>query len=732
MVSSWYVAGEHQRVYARYKESMSRQILIIDDDPNLRHTLASILRIKGYETYAVGTGAAALEAVRTNPPAAALIDLRLEDMSGLDVLRQIKAFDDTIACILLTGYASQSSAIDAVNLGAYSYVQKPPNIDQLLLTIQRAIEKRTADLALRQSQALLHATGRMAKVGGWEIEVESHALVWTEEIYRIHGVTLDFEPSLDDSLSFYPKEARADVKHAFDRLLQTGEPFDLEVPFVPTTGDRLWVHLMGKADSEAGSGPASAPTKVSGTFQDITERKHAEDALRHSNRRLEETLAELREAQEQVIGQERMAAVGQMAAGLAHEYNNIMATIILYADMMLRSSSLSSVERDRISAIYNQGHRAADLTQQILDFSRKAILRKQEVAVTRLLQDLESRLRPMLSEQIDLVIDPGQPGWHLNADPDRVRQALTNIAINARDAMPEGGVLSIRVEALFIDSHTVPPLPDLKPGAWLVFHIQDTGTGIQPEVLPHIFEPFFTTRSPMCSGLGLSQVYGIARQHNGAVDVKTVVGEGTLFSLYMPALPLPGLDANQTSVANVTGEADQAHGEDDSQRALALVIEGHELVRDALVAALDSLNCAAADFETIDDAIKATRAGQAPSDSLPTLNPQHVRLILGSLDYSSGTSYGALTGRQPVWRQRDKLGDGSQPKTSGYADPSAGDNVKFAHDLRKHFPQACIVLIGDQVPNQEIQTMIRSGMIRWLEKPVDLVKLAEVLAETRL
>lgn len=652
---------------------MNSRILIVDDDPNLRRTLKDILHFKGFEPLTASGGREAVAIAARESPAVALIDLRLEDMPGLEVLRRIKEHNDAIACIVLTGHASQRTAIDAVNLGAYSYVQKPYDVDQLLLTIRRASEKREADEALRHSEALLRATGRMAKVGGWEIDLQDLKMTWTEELYAIHEVDEDYEPNVDEGLAFYTPEAQPVIRQAVEQAMEEGRPFDLELPFVTAQGNIIYVHVLGRAEYED-----TEIVRVAGTFQDITDRKEAEKALRHTNRRLEEALAELHEAQEQMIRQERLAAVGQLSAGLAHEYNNLMATIILYADMMLRTSNLDSADRERLTAIYEQGRRAADLTQQILDFSRKAILRKKKTAVIPYLEDLEQRLRSMLPEKVKISIIPPQRPLYIEIDVERVRQALVNMALNARDAMaPQGGNLRIEADELSIRdgdaTAPAPPIPELTAGDWIVLTVSDTGSGIASEILPHIWEPFFTTKAPMYSGLGLSQVLGIVKQHQGYIDVKSKVGEGTTFTIYLPAI----------REEEASPQAPTAHYSDDGDdRYMALVIEQNDLVRDALVAALESLNTTSVATESVTGALER--------DISPT---DQVRLVLSDIANLTDSC------------------------------------VSLIRDLKRQYPNARVVITGDQIPNRDIRAMVRSGAIRWLEKPIDLAKLAEVVAD---
>lgn len=315
-----------------------------------------------------------------------------------------------------------------------------------------------------------------------------------------------------------------------------------------------------------------------GILLDITERKLAEEALRESNRRLEETLAELRETQERMMHQERLAAVGQLAAGIAHDFNNILASIVLYTQMSLRTE-LPPPIRQRLEIIAQQTDRAADLVQQILDFGRRAVLERQPLMLDSFLKEVVKLLQRTLPEniQIDLTLDAGE---HLIlADPTRIQQVVVNLALNARDAMPNGGKLHISLARIVGQTLHCVDCGPVFGGEWVEIAVADTGTGIPPEVLPHIFEPFFTTRAPLGHGLGLAQVYGLVNQHNGHLAVETQVGVGTTFRLYWPALQTPQSQPLTAPAAEIV----RGHGE------TLLIVEDDAVVRAALVDALDVL-----------------------------------------------------------------------------------------------------------------------------------------------
>jgi PAS domain S-box-containing protein len=288
-----------------------------------------------------------------------------------------------------------------------------------------------------------------------------------------------------------------------------------------------------------------------------------------------------REVQQRVQRQERLAAVGQLAAGIAHDFNNIMATIVLYAQMVAQVEGLSDRDRERMATINQQAQHATNLIQQILDFSRRSMLERQPLDLLLLLKEAVKLLERTLPEHITIDLDYGHDEYTVNADLTSMQQMVTNLAVNARDAMSDGGKLRIGLERIEVRPGESPLLPEMEPGDWVQVTVADTGTGIPPNALPHIFEPFFTTKAPgKGSGLGLAQVYGIVGQHRGRIDVETQVDEGTTFTIYLPALlaqPVQPLTPEQQDLL-------KGHGE------TVLVVEDNEALRGAMAETMESLN----------------------------------------------------------------------------------------------------------------------------------------------
>ena len=267
---------------------------------------------------------------------------------------------------------------------------------------------------------------------------------------------------------------------------------------------------------------------------------------------------EQRRMEEQLRRQERLAAVGQLAAGIAHDFRNLLTTIILYTNLALKYYDLPRQVTKNLETIIGESNKAADLVQQILDFSGRSMLQLQPLDLRSLTQEVIGILRRTIPEtvQISLQTKVGETSesFTVEVDPGRMQQMMTNLALNAHDAMPEGGKLRFELSRVVLGEGEMPPTADVEqmdgPAAtarsygggdggtseWIRLSISDTGTGMTEEVQDHLFEPFFTTKDVgEGTGLGLAQVYGIVRQHRGTINVDTELGEGTTFHIYLPA-----------------------------------------------------------------------------------------------------------------------------------------------------------------------------------------------------
>ena len=379
-----------------------------------------------------------------------------------------------------------------------------------------------------------------------------------------------------------------------------------------------------------------------------------------------------REVQTQLQQQERLATVGQLAGGIAHDFNNILGVIILYAGMLAQSEALTDQDRERAAIIREQGWQASRLIQQILDFSRRALLERQPLDLLPLLKEQVKMLQRTLPEHIEIVLNHREDQYVVSADLMRIQQMIMNLALNARDAMPEGGTLRIGLDKIEVRPGESPLLPEMEAGEWVQLTVSDTGTGITPDVLPHIFEPFFTTKGPgKGSGLGLAQVEGIVGQHGGRIGVTTELGRGTTFTVYLPALAARPTEPPTADVSIMP----QGRGE------MVLVVEDQEAVRTALVQSLEQMN-----YRTLE----AANGEQA----LAVMQERGEQVAL-------------------------VLSDVVMPGIGG---------IRLLHALREQGWQTPVILLTGHAMRENLENLQAQGLSAWLPKPPNLEQLAQAIA----
>ena len=380
-----------------------------------------------------------------------------------------------------------------------------------------------------------------------------------------------------------------------------------------------------------------------------------------------------RDAQRHVQQQARLAAVGQLAAGIAHDFNNILAVILLYTELSLTTLRLPPELKNRLQVIDQQSRRAAGLIQQILDFSRRAVIERRPMNLAGLLRAQVQFLDRPLPENIRITFECSADEY-IDADPTRIQQAIMNLAVNARDAMPEGGQLALHL------SRTAPDeaiecitCGRIAAHPWVHIAVSDSGHGISPEALPRIFDPFFTTKSPgQGTGLGLAQVYGIVKQHDGHLAVHTSPHSGAIFNLYFPplydAVPVPEGVENEVLLPG--------------QQQTILVVEDEPAMQDVLMEAVTLLNYRAV----------CVSNGRQALEKLET-DGSEIKLVLS---------------------------DVIMPEMGGIA---------LFRAIRQQGIHVPVIFITGHPMRDELEKLQAEGPVHWLLKPPTLKQLIELISQ---
>jgi len=535
--------------------------LIVDDNATNQYMLRSLLSGNGFEIVEASQGEEALSILRGEPVDIVISDILMPVMDGFSLCREIRAdarlrhLPFIFYTATYTGPKDESFSLD---IGADAFVIKPCEVHLLLKTIAEVMEKarnrtsglpveqkkeeeilklynerlvrkleqkmmqaekevlarRDAEEALQRSQSLLNATQRISRIGGWEWHVERREMFWTEEMYRIH----DIEPSeervpgddlLTRSLQCFNPEDRPRAMESFRQCMDKGVPFELEGRFTSVKGRALSVRMAGQPIYEDGR-----IIKVHGYMQDDSERKQHE--------------TEKERLREQLLQAQKLESIGQLAGGVAHDFNNILTVILGYGEVILNSLSNDNAMRRDVEEILKAGQRAADLTRQLLIFSRKHVVQPQVINLNSIIKNIKKMLNRLIGENIEITTMLSEGIGSIKADPGQIEQVIMNLVINARDAMPTGGKLFVETSNFLIDDEFASSHLNIDPGLYVMLSVTDTGCGMDKETLSRIFEPFFTTKeNGKGTGLGLSTVYGIVKQADGAIRVYSEPCKGT-------------------------------------------------------------------------------------------------------------------------------------------------------------------------------------------------------------
>jgi PAS domain S-box-containing protein len=416
--------------------------------------------------------------------------------------------------------------------------QRTVNLAQAIGALQTEVEERKAiEAQFIEQQVHLVEAQRLANLGSWSWDVASGKVTWSRQLYEIYGAGLsDFAGTFDDFLARLHPDDHERIKGEILQAFQSKRPFNLEERIVRPNGEIRHLQSTGEVIvNERGE-----VTRMLGVCLDVTERRESQAALD--------------EAREKLAQAQKMEALGQLTGGIAHDFNNLLMIVSGHAQI-LRRGLADEKQLRAVEAISTAASRGENLTRQLLAFSRRQPVSPVVVDLRERIEAVREMLGSSLRGDIELVCEIPESLWPTEVDLSELELALVNIAVNARDAMPEGGRIALSARNVVLEFGDA--TDDLE-GEFVAITMTDTGTGIPRDVLPRVFEPFFTTKAAgKGTGLGLSQVYGFAHQAGGDVTIKSEVGHGTSITLYLPRSRRPvssgGEDAGAEPVRHGDG-----------------------------------------------------------------------------------------------------------------------------------------------------------------------------------
>jgi two-component system, cell cycle sensor histidine kinase and response regulator CckA len=407
------------------------------------------------------------------------------------------------------------------------------------------IERHRAVDALRTAEERMRFALESANVGIWEIDYTSGAMRWSETLEAHYGLAAGtFRGTWEAFLERVHPDDRGALEQTIEHAAATGGDFSVQ-------NRTVWPDGTVRSLSGAGRvlvGDDGRPLRGVGISIDVTERRSLEERYQQA---------------------QRMEAIGRLAGGVAHDFNNVLTVVNGYSELLMTSAALDADSRELVQEIATAGDRAASLTRQLLAFSRKQVLETRVMDLNLVVARAEAMLQRVVGEDVALTSTLAPSLFPVRADPGQIEQIIMNLVVNARDAMPRGGSLTLETANLEVAAQAGHPESEPGPGRHVMLAVTDTGGGMTREVLAHLFEPFFSTKGSEGTGLGLATVHGIVKQSGGSVRVQSEPGKGTTFRVYLPA-------AADDALVVVTGAGRRAVA---SGSETVLLVEDEEGVR---------------------------------------------------------------------------------------------------------------------------------------------------------
>ena len=496
------------------------KVLLIEDNPGdarLIQELLSEAKRTSFEIKVAERLSDGLEALLEKQFDIVLLDLALPDSSGLDTLAKAHSKARQVSIIVLTGLNDEELAVEAVRKGAQDYMVKG-QIDENSLSraIRYAIERKQAEEALRESEEKYRTILESIEQGYYEVDIAGNFTFFNDSMCKILGYSKDELMDMN-SRQYTDNETAKKVYEVFNRVYTTGRPnkiFDEEIIRKDGTKRHVEASVSLMKDSE------DRRTGFRGIMQDITERIRTEQ----EKKKLE---AQLHQVQ-------KIEALGTLAGGIAHNFNNLLMGIIGNTSLMLLESDSTHPNYERLKKIEKSVQSGSKMTRQLLGFAREGRYEVKPISLNQLVKETSDTFA-MTKKDIRVHRELAKDEFAINADQGQIEQVLLNLYVNAKDAMPGGGDLFLKTMNVTHKDMRGKPY-EVKPGKYVLLTIRDTGIGIDKRTLERVFDPFFTTKGMgRGTGLGLASVYGIIKAHGGYIHIESKKRHGTTFDIYLPA-----------------------------------------------------------------------------------------------------------------------------------------------------------------------------------------------------
>jgi signal transduction histidine kinase len=536
--------------------SSSGRVVVADDNADLRAYIARLLAERGYQVATAPDGEVALDAIRRSRPDLVVTDVMMPRLDGFGLLRAIRedpALRD-LPVVVLSARAGEEAKVEGLEAGADDYLAKPFSARELLARIAANIAlarlRREAAEAVRSSEAVAReqaervqlALDAGAIIGTWVWDIRNDRLTADERFARSFNLSPEecrVGLTAAKAMESIHEEDRPHVERTNADALQSGGAYRCEYRVRQQDGGYRWVEANGRVDL----GPDGAALRFPGVLIDVHHRRAIETALREMNeeleRRVQSAISERESVEEALRQAQKMEALGQLTGGIAHDFNNLLTIVIGNVDMARRALTNSEVSRAgrAMDNAQKGAERAATLTQRLLAFSRRQPLAPKPIDLDRLVAGMGDLLHRALGEIVELETVSTAGLWRVEADPNQLEAMVLNLAVNARDAMPEGGKLTIETANVRLDEQYAMGHAEVAPGSYVLLAVTDTGHGMPPDVLSKALDPFFTTKEiGRGTGLGLSMAYGFVKQSGGHLKIYSEVGQGTTVKIYLPRL----------------------------------------------------------------------------------------------------------------------------------------------------------------------------------------------------